>query len=250
MSLSGQVALITGASRNPGLGRTIALAYGEKGVNIVLGGRSRQEALEANAAEVRARGVKALPYLADITDPAQVEAMVTAAVREFGRIDILVNCAGARGDVSILDMTPEQWRTVLSVNLDGAFNCVKAVAPYMVKQRYGRIISMSGISGQLGDPDRAHVVTAKAGLIGFTKAVAIEFGRYGITANTVSPGIIDTPRPEGAALERRRKRIAESPLGRAGSGEDIANACLYLVSDETAFITGQTLSVNGGAFMG
>lgn len=250
MSLSGQVALITGASRHPGLGRTVALTFAAKGVNVVLCGRTQEATLKDNAADVRARGVKALPYLADITDPAQVEAMVTAAVREFGGIDILVNCAGARGDVGLLDMTVEQWRTVLSVNLDGAFNCVRAVAPHMIEQRYGRIVSMAGISGQLGDPNRAHVVTAKAGLIGFTKAVAAEMGRYGITANAISPGIIDTPRPEGAALEKRRKRIAESPLGRAGSAEDIANACLFLASSEAAFITGQTLSVNGGAFMG
>ncbi|MBI3935851.1 MAG: SDR family oxidoreductase [Betaproteobacteria bacterium] len=249
MSLSGQVALITGASRNPGLGRTIALAFAAKGIHIVLGGRTRKDVLEANAAEVRARGVKALPYLADITDPAQVEAMVTATVKQFGGIDILVNCAGARGDVGLLDMTVEQWRTVLSVNLDGAFNCVRAAAPHMIRRSYGRIISMAGISGQLGDPHRAHLVTAKAGLIGFTKAVAVELGRHGVTANAVSPGIIDTPRPAGAALEKRRKRIVESPLGRAGSGEDIANACLFLASDEAAFITGQTLSVNGGAFM-
>jgi len=248
-SLRGKVALVTGVSRDPGLGKAIALAFAARGANLVLNGRTQRAVLEQNAAAVRALGAEVLPYLGDVTDPVAVQAMIAAATKAFGRIDILVNCAGARGDVDVLAMTLEQWKTVLAVNLDGAFNCVKAVAPLMIKQGFGRIINITGLASQLGNANHAHVVTAKAGLIGFTRALATEFGRYGITANAVSPGLIDTPRPEGATLAKRRKRIAECPLGRAGSGEDIAYACTFLASRQASFITGQTLSVNGGVFM-
>ncbi len=249
MSLRGKVALLTGASRRPGLGRAIGVAFAHAGANLVLVGHKAREALERNAEEARACGVQVLARLADVTDFSAVQEVVSEATNAFGSVDILVNGAGARGDVSLLDMTPDEWHRVLSVNLDGAFNCTKAVAPGMMSRGCGRIILLGGISGQAGDADRAHVVTAKAGLIGFVKAIAIEFGRYGITANVVSPGLIDTPRPPGAAMDKRRKRIAASPLGRAGSSDDVANACLYLASDRAAFITGQTLSVNGGAYM-
>jgi len=240
---------VSGVSRDPGLGKAIAVAFASRGANLLLNGGTQRGVLERNAVEARSFGVKVLPYLGDVTNPATVQAMAAAAIDAFGRIDILVNCAGARGDVDIRDMTLEQWRAVLSVNLDGAFNCVKAVAPLMIEQRFGRIINITGLSSQLGNAHHAHVVTAKAGLMGFTRALATEFGPYGITANAVSPGLIDTPRPEGATLEKRRRRIAECPLRRAGNGEDIANACVFLVSEEASFITGQTLSVNGGIFM-
>lgn len=250
MSLKGQVALVTGASRDPGLGRTIALGMAARGADIVICGGTNGEALERNAASIRAAGARVVAALLDLTNADSVGTAISGAVRSLGRVDILVNCASARGDHGLLEMPIEEWHRVLSVNLDGAFNCARAVLPYMVKQRYGRIINIASISGQAGDRNRAHVVTAKAGIIGFTKAIAAEFGEYGITANTVSPGLVDTPRQSGAGLTQRLKRIQESPLGRPGSAEEIANACAFLASREASFITGQTLNVNGGAYMG
>ena len=250
MALRGRVALVTGASRRPGLGAGIASVLAGAGAHLMLNGGKQRDNLELNAADIRLLGNRVLTHCADVTDYEQIRAMVERLIEEFGKIDILINCAGARGDVGILAMTAEQWRSVLSVNLDGAFNCVKAVAHHMVAQRFGRIINLAGLSGQAGESNRAHVVTAKAGLIGFTKAIASDLGPYGVTANAVAPGIIDTPRPQGAGLEKRRQRIAESPLRRAGSAADIANACVFLAGDEAAFITGQTIAVNGGAYMG
>lgn len=250
MAFEGQVAIITGASRNPGLAMTIADALAGRGVRLMLSGGSNRTVLDENVQALRNRGADVRGRLADVTDFAQVGALVEEAASSFGRIDMLVHCAGGRGAASILDMAPEDWRRIVRTNLDGAFHLTKAVAPHMIRQNRGRLVFMSGISGQAGDADRAHVVTAKGGIIAFVKAAASDLGRYGITANAIAPGIIDTPRPgHGAGLAQRLKRAQESPLGRLGSREEIANACLFFLSDEASFITGQTLAVNGGSFM-
>ena len=249
MDFKGQVALITGASRNPGLGISIAETLAGHGVRMMLTGGSNQAGLDANVAALRACGADVVGCLADVTDFGQVTSLVDATIRQFGRVDMLIHCAGGRGAVSILDMKLEDWRRVIRTNLDGAFHLTKAVAPHMIGLGRGRLVFMSGISGQAGDPDRSHVVTAKGGIMAFTKAAAFELGPHGITVNAISPGIIDTPRADGSGVEKRLKRVAESPLRRLGSRQDIANACLFLVSEEASFITGQTLGVNGGAFM-
>lgn len=249
MELKGQVALITGASRNPGLGISVAETLAAHGVRMMLTGGSNQAVLDANVAALRTSGTEVCGRLADVTDFGQVTSLVDEAVKQFGGVNMLIHCAGGRGAVSILDMKLEDWRRVVRTNLDGAFHLTKAVAPQMIELGGGRLIFMSGISGQAGDPDRSHVVTAKGGIMAFVKAAAFELGPHGITVNAISPGIIDTPRADGSGVEKRLKRVAESPLRRLGSRQDIANACLFLVSEKASFITGQTLSVNGGAFM-
>lgn len=250
MDFQNQVAILTGASRNPGLAMSIAEALAARGAKLMLSGGSNQNVLDENVAALRAAGADVCGRIADVTDYAQTQTLVDAAASRFGRIDMLVHCAGGRGAASIVDMKPEDWQRVVRVNLDGAFNLTKAVAPHMIRARRGRLVFMSGISGQAGDAERAHVVTAKGGIIAFVKAAASDLGAYGITANAIAPGVIDTPRPgHGAGLAQRLKRAEASPLRRLGRREEIASACLFLLSDEASFITGQTLAVNGGSFM-
>lgn len=249
MELMGQVALITGASRSPGLGISIAHALGARGATLMLTGGRNQTTLNANVDDLCARGVRAAGIPADLTDFAQVQALVERTLEAFGRIDIMIHCASGRGAASIIDMTPELWTSIVRVNLDGAFHLTKAVAPHMIRAKRGRLVFMAGISGQTGDAERAHVVTAKGGIMAFVKGAASELGPHGITVNAVSPGIIDTPRSDGSGIARRMQRAQEAPLRRLGSGADIANACAFLVSEQAGFITGQTISVNGGSYM-
>lgn len=246
----GTVAIVTGASRNPGLGRSIGLALADRGVALMLTGRSNARELELNAADARTAGVTVLHRLADVTDAAEVGRVVQDTLAAFDRIDILVHCAGGRSDFPLLDLPLEEWHRVLAVNLDGAFHLTRAVAPHMIARGQGRIILIAGASGQLGDPQRAHVVTANAGVLGFVRAAASELGPHGITVNALSPGLIDSPRSAGAGIALRQRRIAAAPLRRLGHGTDVAQAALFIASEAASFITGQSINVNGGIYMG
>jgi 3-oxoacyl-[acyl-carrier protein] reductase len=245
--LAGRVAFVTGSSRN--IGRAIALAFARAGADVVVHARSSREEVEGVAAEARALGVRAVGGLADVRDPGAVE-RVLAEAAALGPIDVLVNCAAIRREGPFDQMTLEEWREALSVVLDGAFVCTRAVVGGMLARRRGTIVNIIGLTGQSGAPERAHVVTAKSGLIGFTKALALEYGGRGITVNGVSPGMIATDRGAPSATAdplHRRARVV--PVGREGRPEEVASLCCYLASEEARFITGQILAVNGGTYL-
>ncbi len=254
MRLSGRTALITGASRN--IGRAIALAYAAEGADLLLNTRVNGEELEAVAAECRKAGVRVVTALADVADAAAVQAMVTRGLGELGAIDVLVSNAAIRPHTSLTDTTVEDWHRVMGVNLHSAFYLARAVVPAMKERRRGSIIAMGGLSSVTGRPNTAAVTTAKTGLLGLVRALAAELGPFGIRANMVMPGYIDTERryaewypefkqtPPGSP-----EQLKQIPLGRLGRPEDIADACLFLASDASAYVTGDTLRVMGGRFI-
>jgi 3-oxoacyl-[acyl-carrier protein] reductase len=245
--LAGRVAFVTGSSRN--IGRAIALAFARAGADVVVHARSSCEEVEGVVAEARALGVRAVGGLADVRDPVAIERLVAEAAA-LGPIDVLVNCAAIRREGPFDQMTLEEWREGLSVVLDGAFVCTRAVVGGMLARQRGTIVNIIGLTGQSGAPERAHVVTAKSGLIGFTKALALEYGGRGITVNGVSPGMIATDRGAPSATAdplHRRARVV--PVGREGRPEEVASLCCYLASEEARFITGQILAVNGGTYL-
>jgi len=253
--LDGRTALVTGSGRN--IGRAIALAFARDGANVVINGHRDRAALEAVANEARAMGVRARVALADVGDPDAVAAMVSDAVNDFGSVDIAVANVSLRLHQPLLDISIEDWRRTLETNLSSAFYLARACLPHMVEKRWGRIVHISGRDGFAPKQNRAHNVTAKAGVFALAKAIACEFGGYGITANTVAPGIIETTRdlanwPDAAdsnaenSFENRRRAM---PMQRFGHVEEVAAACSYLCSEGGAFVTGQVLHVNGGEFM-
>jgi 3-oxoacyl-[acyl-carrier protein] reductase len=223
----------------------MALALARDGATVIINARSSQTEAEKTAAEVTAAGGRALVHMADITDEAAVGRMVDTAVAKFGRVDILVNNAANRDEAHFLDMTYKQWRNILAVILDGAFLCSRAVLPYMVKNQYGRIITIGGVSTHLGAPGRAHVAASKMGLVGFTKALASEFAPHGITVNCVVPGKIGGERSatSGKGIQ------ALPPVGREGVPEDVAAMVRMICEPTSSYITGQTLHVSGGLYM-
>jgi len=241
--LQGRVALITGSGRN--IGRATALKFAGEGANVVVNARSNEAEVNAVADEARALGVRALPVLADVADRAQVQAMVDAALAEFGRIDILVSNAAVRPAKAFVELTQEDWEFARGVVLDGAFYCTRAVVPSMVENGFGRIIYMTGGGAFSGVPDRAHVSAAKMGLVGMARGLATELGPNGIRVNVISPGLIDTTRVTGTVVPGADTMI-KNPLQRKGTVDEIANACLYLASEDSSYVTGQTLHVNGG----
>jgi len=247
--LQGKTALITGSGRN--LGRGMALGFAKAGANVVLNGRRDQAALESVAAEVRALGVQALPILADVSVPSEVDQMVARALDRFGRIDISVSNVGLRMRQAFLDISIEDWHQVLDTNLGAAFFLARAVIPAMKEHRFGRIIHISGRDGFFPISHRAHNVTCKAGLHALAKAIALEFGEFNITANTIAPGKMDTIRDEkhypGYQTEWA-EHVKKMPLRRLGVAEDVAEACLYLACGGS-YVTGQLLHLNGGDSM-
>ena len=246
--LEGKTALVTGGSR--GIGRAIALAFARAGADVVVHARTSREEVEAVAAEAHALGVRALSGLADVRDAAAVDQLVAVARAQLGPIDVLVNCAAVRGERRFEELTPEEWREPLSVVLDGAYVCTRAVVGEMIAQQRGTIVNIIGLTGQAGAPRRAHVVAAKAGLVGLTKALALEYADRGITVNGVSPGMIATDRAVGSAVAdplHRRARVV--PLGREGRPEEVAALCCYLATEEARFVTGQIFAVNGGTYL-
>ena len=247
--LAGRTAIVTGSGRN--IGRGIALAFARAGADVVLNGRRDVEALERVAQEVEAHGVRALCVQADVSDPDQVQSMVNAALEHFGRVDIAVSNVGLRPRQAFLDISVEDWRRVLETNLSSAFYLARTVLPSMKENRWGRIIHISGRDGFFTMTNRAHNVTCKAGLHSMAKAIAIEFGEYGITANTIAPGKMDTEREEKnypGYQESWAESVKTMPLRRLGLPDDVAQACLYLTCGG-AYATGQLLHLNGGEFM-
>ena len=242
----GKVAIVTGASR--GIGRSIALALAAEGANIVAVDLGAAET-EAMVAEVKALGVDALAVLGNVTVAADVEKMFEAAVEKFGRVDILVNNAGITRDALLLRMKDEDWDAVLTVNLKGAFLCSRSAAKVMSKQRYGRIINIASVVGQMGNAGQANYCASKAGLIGLTKSNARELARRNITVNAVAPGFIATAMTDVLPEKVKEELTAQIPLERLGTADDIANAVLFLAAERSGYITGQVIGVNGGMYM-
>ncbi|MDD2308978.1 MAG: 3-oxoacyl-[acyl-carrier-protein] reductase [Desulfuromonadaceae bacterium] len=241
-----KVAVITGASR--GIGRSIALALAAKGATIVAVDMD-QVSTEAVVAELQAAGGKALAVVGNVTASADVERMIDAAIEAFGRVDILVNNAGITRDGLLMRMKEEDWDAVLNVNLKGAFLCTRAAFKVMSKQRYGRIINIASVVGQMGNAGQANYCASKAGLIGLTKSNAREMAKRSITVNAVAPGFIATAMTDALSDKVRAELTAQIPLERLGSADDIANAVVFLASEAAGYITGHVLSVNGGMYM-
>ena len=244
-NLNGKVALVTGSGRN--IGRATILKMAAEGANVVVNARSNQVEADAVAEEARAMGVKAMAILADVSNKEQVDSMVSMAMAEFGKIDILVNNAAIRPHKPFLEVTLEDWEYVRGVVLDGAFYTTSAIMPSMVKNAYGRIIFFTGDGAFQGPPERAHVSAAKMGLVGMCRSLASEFAPKNIRVNVVSPGSIDTSRehPEWYP-DARPPDASHIPMQRQGKVDEIASTVMFLISDEGGFITGQSIHANGG----
>lgn len=242
--LQGKNALITGASK--GIGRSIALRYAEAGANVAFTYLSSVEQGQALEAELAAFGVKAKGFRSDASDFGQADKLIQDVVAEFGSLDILVNNAGITSDTLLLRMTEEMWDKVIAVNLKSCFNTVKASTKQMMKQKSGSIINMTSVVGLKGNAGQANYAASKAGIIGFTKSVALELGSRGIRSNAVAPGFIETEMT--AKLDEKTVQSWRDgiPLKRGGQPEDVANACIFLGSDLSSYITGQVLQVDGG----
>ncbi len=247
IDLSGKVALVTGGAR--GIGKAIGLRLATQGADVAFIDVGRPEVGEGTKAEIEALGRRALYIPGDITDPEACEAAVKQVIAELGKVDILVNNAGITRDDLIMRMPLEDWEKVLKVNLFGAFYMTKAVLRPMLRARTGRIVNMSSVSGQAGQAGQANYSSSKAGLIGLTKATAREVASRGITVNAVAPGFIVTDLTKDLPETLTDQLKAQTPLGRFGTVDEIANAVAFLVSDEAGYITGQVLAVDGGLVM-
>ncbi len=245
--VSGRVALVTGASQ--GIGRACALALAEGGALIALAARN-EEKLAAVAKEIESRGGQAATFRMDVSNEDEVKAAVKAAIERFGKIEILVNNAGVTKDTLLMRMKRADWESVIQTNLSGAFFTTQAVISSMLKQRWGRIVNISSVFGQTGQAGQANYSASKAGLIGFTMAMAREVASRSITVNAVAPGYIETAMTEGLAAELKAKVNEMIPLGRAGTDMEVAHAVRFLASEEAGYITGHVLKVNGGMLMG
>jgi 3-oxoacyl-[acyl-carrier protein] reductase len=245
--LNGKVAILTGGGRN--IGRAIALALAKDGASVVVNVRSNRAEAEAVAREIEAVGGKALVHIGDVADPKAVQAMVEATLTHFGRLDILINNAALRREKAFAEMTYAEWREIMDVTLDGPFHCAKACLPHLQKSGAGAIINIGGLSAHTGAKNRSHVVTAKAGLIGFTRALAHDLGADGITVNCVVPGLIGTPRPKGQP-EPAHHLTHGTITGERGRPEDVAVVVRFLCGPGARYITGQAIHANGGAYLG
>lgn len=247
MRFEGKVALVTGASR--GIGRAIALALAAEGADVAVNYAGSEAAAKEVAAEIEAMGRKAFVIQADIASTEASTAMVDAVVKEFGRVDVLVNNAGITRDGLLMRMKEEDWDAVITTNLKGVFNCTKAAIKYMMKQKSGNIVNISSIVGVMGNAGQANYCAAKAGVIGFTKATAKEVAARGIRVNAIAPGFIKTDMTSVLSEKVVETMLAGIPLNRLGETEDIAKAVLFLASSDANYITGQTLHVDGGMVM-
>jgi 3-oxoacyl-[acyl-carrier protein] reductase len=242
-----RVAVVTGASR--GIGRAIALELGKRGASVVVNYAASAEKAEAVAAEIESNGGKAIAAQADVADFEQAGQLIKTAIEAFGRIDILVNNAGITRDKLIMMMSEDDWDAVQDTNLKGTFNCSKAAVRPMMRQRYGRIINIASVAGQMGNAGQTNYSASKAGQIGFTKALAREIAPRNITVNAIAAGIVETDIWANVAEELKENMLQLIPLGRKGEAEEIAYAVAFLASDEAAYITGQCLAVDGGMAM-
>jgi 3-oxoacyl-[acyl-carrier protein] reductase len=247
MKLAGRVALVTGSSR--GIGRAIAIKLAEEGAKVIVNHRDSLADAEETAALIAARGGIAKIVQADVSELEQAQALVKATLDTWGRLDILVNNAGTTRDTLLTVMTEEDWDLVINTNLKSTFNCCKAATRPMIKARYGRIINITSIVGLVGQAGQTNYAASKAGIIGFTKALAKELGPRGITVNAVAPGYIPTALTNVLSEEARKTIINNTPLQRMGTGEDVAEAVAFLASEAASFITGQVLNVDGGLVM-
>jgi 3-oxoacyl-[acyl-carrier protein] reductase len=246
-SLKDKVALVTGASQ--GIGRAIALAFAQSGAKVAVAARQVGK-LEDLVKEIEATGGEALAVPLDVADPAQVKAAFAAVLAKFGKLDVLVNNAAITKDTLALRMKLEDWDAVLRTNLTGTYLCIQQALGAMLKARYGRIVNITSVVAQTGNAGQANYVSSKAGVIGLTRAIAVEVASRSITVNAVAPGFIETPMTDPLSPELKEKMKTMIPLGRFGTDKEIASAVMFLASDEAAYITGQVLDVNGGMYMG
>lgn len=246
MKLKGKVALITGAAQ--GIGKAIAIALAKEGADIIASDINLELA-EKTAGEISSIGVKAKSLKMNVADYSEVEGKVKEAVAEFGKIDILVNNAGITKDSLLVRMKPEDFDAVLSVNLKGTYNCTKVISRLMMKARSGKIVNIASIVGQMGNVGQANYAASKAGVIGFTKTAARELAVRGINVNAIAPGFIDTEMTRRLPEDKKIKLNEQIPLGRLGTPEDVASAVIFLATDDSKYITGQVISVNGGMIM-
>jgi 3-oxoacyl-[acyl-carrier protein] reductase len=242
--LAGKVALVTGGARN--IGRAIARALAAGGASVMVNAKTSRTEAEKTVEMI---GGKAALHIADVTKPDEVQRLVDATVKKFGRIDFLVNNAAVRYETAFADMSYDEWRSVLSIVLDGAFLCAKAVMPHLVKAGGGTIVNIGGQTGHKGAAERAHVITAKAGLAGMTKALAMDLAPHKITVNCVVPGTIDSQRGLPGVPDRPAHRMTVPPIGRRGEPEEIAAMVRMLCGPDARYITGQSIHLNGGGFM-
>ena len=247
MSLSGRVALVTGASQ--GIGRACALKFAASGAAVAVAARN-EEKLGVLVSEITASGGKAAAFAMDVSDEEQIKAGIKEVLAQLGKVDILVNNAGINRDQLVMRMKRADWDAVLNTNLTSAYLCIQQVIGSMLKQRWGRIINVSSVFGQIGQAGQANYASSKAGLIGLTMAIAREVASRNITCNAVTPGFIETAMTAGLAEDLKQNALKVIPLGRVGTAEDVANAVAFLASDEASYITGHVLNVNGGMFMG
>ena len=247
MKLEGRVALVTGASQ--GIGYACALALAREGATVAVAARNQQK-LDQLAGQIAAAGGKAAAFVIDVADEEQVKSGIKAALAQFGKIDILVNNAGITRDQLVMRMKRADWDAVLNTNLTSAYLCIQQVIGSMLKQRWGRIINVTSVFGQMGQAGQANYAASKAGLIGLTMAMAREVASRNITCNAVAPGFIETSMTAALSEEFRQSAVKTIPLGRVGSPVDVAGAVCFLASDDASYITGHVLNVNGGLLMG
>ena len=243
--LADRVAIVTGASR--GIGRAAARRLAAAGAAVVAAARG--DHADAVAAEIRGAGGRSVAVSADVTDPTRIDAMVRTAIDEYGRVDVLVNNAGIVRDQLALRMSAADWDAVVATNLTAAFNCARAVLRPMIRQRGGRIINVGSVVGRMGNPGQVNYAASKAGLEGFSRALAREVASRGITVNVVAPGMIDTDMTAKLSEPAQAAMLAQIPMGRLGTTGDVAGAIGFLASDEAAYVTGHVLAVNGGMYM-
>ena len=246
INLAGRVAVVTGGAQ--GIGKATALTLAEAGADVAVTNLNCEK-LDRVVKEIEERGRKGLRYCVDVSNAEAVQEMMEDVVETWGKIDILVNNAGITRDNLIMRMKTQEWDAVLRTNLDGAFNCIRAVLPKMVRQRYGRIINLASVVAQVGNVGQANYIASKAGVIGLTKAVASEVARRNITVNAIAPGFIATPMTEKLPTEIREKLMGMIPMGRMGADCEVAYGVAFLASEEARYITGHVLNVNGGMYM-